>query len=563
MKVDGQARFIAQGGNQGANGARAAHAGHVFNAQDMRAGFFQLPGHADVILEVKLGALRIENVARVANRRFAYATGFDYAIHGHAHVVYPVERIEDAENIHAGCGCLANEKLHHVIRIIGVTHGIGRAQQHLERNVRHARAQVGQPLPRVFFQKAQGHIESGAAPAFHGEQLRQQAGIVRRDVQHVTRAHACGKQRLMRIAHAGVGQHHLRIGAQPLRKTLRTQCFQAVACAGWRRIGQLPARLHGRGCGMFRLFAPVHLRVAIDHHIADKAQQARGAVTARAEAEQFRCVVDKACGAFARTEQRMGNHVLQKIQVGGQATDAKLAQRAIHARDGLRRRLSARGDFDQKRVKKRRDDGAAIGRAGIQAHAKTRCAAVGGDRAVIGREIVFRVFRSDAALQGVGEQSHLLLRGQARVFFAHARALADADLRFDNINAGDFFGDRMLDLDARIHLDEIVTAGVGIQQKLHRAGVRIAHLAAQFQGRFAQFVACGVVKIRGGRALHDFLVAPLHRAVAFKQMDELAVRVTQDLHFHMAGMTDEFFQVHFIAAKCRQRLAPSGGHELF
>ena len=38
---------------------------------------------------------------------------------------------------------------------------------------------------------------------------------------------------------------------------------------------------------------------------------------------------------------------------------------------------------------------------------------------------------------------------------AEALAGCDAELRLDEIDAGDGFGDRVLDLDARVHLDEV------------------------------------------------------------------------------------------------------------
>jgi hypothetical protein len=50
----------------------------------------------------------------------------------------------------------------------------------------------------------------------------------------------------------------------------------------------------------------------------------------------------------------------------------------------------------------------------------------------------------------------------------------DAELGLDQVDAGDRFGDRVLDLDARVALDEIVLAALRIDQELHRAGVEIA-----------------------------------------------------------------------------------------
>ena len=52
------------------------------------------------------------------------------------------------------------------------------------------------------------------------------------------------------------------------------------------------------------------------------------------------------------------------------------------------------------------------------------------------------------------------------------RAGRDLDLRLDQIDSGHHFGHRMLDLDTRVHLEEIEIA-IGVDQKLDRAGADI------------------------------------------------------------------------------------------
>ena len=52
--------------------------------------------------------------------------------------------------------------------------------------------------------------------------------------------------------------------------------------------------------------------------------------------------------------------------------------------------------------------------------------------------------------------------------------LRDLDLAADEIDAGDHFGDGVLHLDARVHLDEEPLSGVGIDEKLDGAGVVVA-----------------------------------------------------------------------------------------
>jgi hypothetical protein len=93
--------------------------------------------------------------------------------------------------------------------------------------------------------------------------------------------------------------------------------------------------------------------------------------------------------------------VLEELQVGRHAADAELAQRAVHALDGLVGVWRPGRDLDQQRVVVRRDHRAAVGRAAVEPDAEAGRAAVGGDAAVVGREAVLRVLGGDAALQRV------------------------------------------------------------------------------------------------------------------------------------------------------------------
>ena len=45
-------------------------------------------------------------------------------------------------------------------------------------------------------------------------------------------------------------------------------------------------------------------------------------------------------------------------------------------------------------------------------------------------------------------------------------------------------------------------------------------------------------------------------------MHQVAVRVAQDLHFHVPGAADELLEIHLVLAESGFRLAPRGGHRL-
>ena len=63
---------------------------------------------------------------------------------------------------------------------------------------------------------------------------------------------------------------------------------------------------------------------------------------------------------------------------------------------------------------------------------------------------------------------------------------AIADLLLHDVDAGDQFGHRVLDLDARVHLDEVELAV--LVQELERAGAAIADLAAGLDAALADLL---------------------------------------------------------------------------
>src|SRR5688500_11966838 len=79
-----------------------------------------------------------------------------------------------------------------------------------------------------------------------------------------------------------------------------------------------------------------------------------------------------------------------------------------------------------------------------------------------------RVLGVDAALDGVaGDRDVALLE-------LEMAAVGDADLLAHEVEAGDQFGDRMLDLEPRVHLDEIEAAV--LVEELDGADAEIAEL---------------------------------------------------------------------------------------
>ena len=129
-------------------------------------------------------------------------------------------------------------------------------------------------------------------------------------------------------------------------------------------------------------------------------------------------------------------------------------------------------------------------------------------------------------------------------------ALRDQNLRAHQVDARDDFRDRVLHLDARVHLDEEPFVRVEIEQELHRARVVVTDLRWQSSPprRTSSSRTCGSSADRR-RDLHHLLMTPLHRAIALVQMQHVAVLVAEHLHLDVLGARNIFFQENRRIAK--------------
>ena len=131
-------------------------------------------------------------------------------------------------------------------------------------------------------------------------------------------------------------------------------------------------------------------------------------------------------------------------------------------------------------------------------------------------------------------------------------ARGDAQLLADEVDARDQLGDRVLDLEAGVQLDEVERA-VGREQELERAGVAVAEpLARALGGRLHRLAALRRER-RRRRLLDQLLVAPLDRALALAEREHAAVRVAEHLDLDVARGRDHLLDVD---ASRRRRQPP-------
>src|SRR5207247_5072334 len=110
------------------------------------------------------------------------------------------------------------------------------------------------------------------------------------------------------------------------------------------------------------------------------------------------------------------------------------------------------------------------------------------------------------------------------------------------VDAGDPLGDRVLDLQAGVHLEEVEAPAL-VEQELDRAGARVADGTRGGEGRRCQLRAQSGRDRRAGRLLEDLLVTALDRALALPQVEEGAVTVPEHLHLDVARALEELLQV--------------------
>ncbi len=203
----------------------------------------------------------------------------------------------------------------------------------------------------------------------------------------------------------------------------------------------------------------------------------------------------------------------------------------------------ARGrDLDQQRIVKRRDDRTAVPHAAVETHSEAASAAVGQNLAVVRRKLVFRILGGDAALDGVAHARHFVLLWKANRRAEHRVSLRDENLRADQVDAGDLLGDRVLDLDARVHLDEEPVIAVEVVEELDSAGVIVADLLGDARAGQAKLLAHMIVETNAGRDLDDLLMAALHGAIAFVEMQHVTVLVSEHLHLDVLGAWNVLFE---------------------
>jgi len=129
----------------------------------------------------------------------------------------------------------------------------------------------------------------------------------------------------------------------------------------------------------------------------------------------------------------------------------------------------------------------------------------------------------------------------------------DAQLPLHEVDVRDHLGHGMLDLQARVHLDEMETGC--IRDEFDRPG---ADIARGLRGRARRSRHRGAPFGRDGgrkRLLHHLLMSTLKRAFALEQRHHVALAVAEHLHFDMPRPRHVLLDQDLVIAKRGRRFA--------
>ena len=220
--------------------------------------------------------------------------------------------------------------------------------------------------------------------------------------------------------------------------------------------------------------------------------------------------------------------------VGGAAVDddGGLGHRPPEAAQGFVAGASGGDDLGDHRVEVG-GDRVTLGDAGVDPDAGADRQVEPGDQAGGGGEVAVGVLGVEPGLDGVPLLDRTVGEPAAR---------CDVQLSFDKVEVVGDLGDRVLHLQAGVHLEEGEELVLGVVEELDRPRSLVVDRQREPLGRVLEFgVLLGAQQRRGG-FLDHLLVAALHRAVADAERPGRPLAVRDHLHLDVAGAGDQLFQ---------------------
>src|ERR1700722_20715478 len=170
----------------------------------------------------------------------------------------------------------------------------------------------------------------------------------------------------------------------------------------------------------------------------------------------------------------LGEKAAEEGDVSLDAADGGFFERATEAGDGFFAAVAPGDEFGKERVVVV-GDGPAVVDAVVEANARPGGNLAREDFSGRREKIVVGIFGVKANFHGVAA------RGDGFPSEWEAMTRGSGDLEFDKVEAGDLFGDGMLDLQARVHFQEIKIE-IGVDEEFDGAGVCVSACAGEADG---------------------------------------------------------------------------------
>ncbi len=355
-----------------------------------------------------------------------------------------------------------------------------------------------------------GQIEIAAGPC-HGHPL---GCVAEAHVEHATLA----RDKLQAIVRAA--EFH----AQPVAAVPQHRVVALAAVS--------KAQAAAAAAGERPTVRPIPGRAVLRNLLALFAQQDRGASRGkierrergRAPRQRGKFPLDEADVDLVPDDLRMAQQRPEESKIRGDAFDPERIERFDQAGERLRPIGSPRDQLRQQRIVVG-GDRVARAKAGVDPDAVPSRLAPCADGSSRGQKPLGGVLGINTCLHRMAVGCDLVL--PQRQLFPHG----DAQLPLHEVDAGDHLGHGMLDLQARIHLDEMKTGR--IRDEFDRPGADITRGlgggARRSRHRGTPFGRDGCRK----RLLHHLLMPTLKRAFALEQRHHVALAVAEHLHFDM------------------------------
>ena len=156
--------------------------------------------------------------------------------------------------------------------------------------------------------------------------------------------------------------------------------------------------------------------------------------------------------------------------------------------------------------------------------------------------MILRILRGDSCLDGKPVPRNGFLSRDADHRIMQGVVFGNQNLASYQIDPGDFFRDRVLDLNAGIHLNEVGLVLVQIIEELDGSGVLIPDFLGEFDRILTHLVNELLGEPKAGGYFDDLLMSALNGTIAFVQMNDVAMSVCQNLNLNVLGLWDELLE---------------------